>query len=297
VKKIFPLILLSLFFLVPSAAAGDLLVVQSLQIKPYNEALQGFRSVCTGKMHKLVSSELTEADVVGKARKNKPDLILAIGLDALAKVRSIRDVPIVYLMVLNPQSLVQDAVNITGVSLNIQPEKQLATLGQVLPQARKIGLLFDPDKSGTFVRRAQNVAAAMGIDLLTKNVHSSRAAAAALEGMKGKIDALWLLPDTTVVNPKTIDLLLLSAIEDRIPVFTFSGKYAEKGALLALEVDAAEAGRQAGEMANRITAGTDIHDIGRADARGGVLTVNLIIAKKLGITINNDVIKHASIIK
>lgn len=296
-KNFYPFIFLLLFSLVPPAAAGDLLVVQSLQIKPYNEALHGFRSVFTGKTHKLVSSELTEADVVGKARKNKPDLILAIGLDALTKVRAIRDVPIVYLMVLNPQSLVQDDVNITGVGLNIQPEKQLATLGQVLPQARKIGLLFDPEKSGAFVRKAQNVAAAMGIDLLTKSVHSSRDAAAALEGMKGKIDALWLLPDTTVVNPKTIDLLLLSAIENRIPVFTFSGKYAEKGALLALEVDAAEAGRQAGEMANRITAGTDIHDIGRVDARGGILTVNLIIAKKLGITINNDVIKHASVIK
>ena len=296
-KKILPLILLVLFFRVQSVAAGGLLVVQSLQIKPYNEALQGFRSVCTAKSIKLISSDLKEADVVGKVRETNPDLILAIGMDALAKVRSIRDVPIVYLMVLNPQHTVQDNGNITGVSMSIQPEKQLATLRQVLPQARKIGLLFDPDKSGTFVRKAQNAAAATGIELLAQRVQSSRDAATALDGMKGKIDVFWMLPDTTVVNSGTIDLLLLSAIENRIPVLTFAEKYAEKGALLSLEVDTAEAGRQAGEMANRIMAGTDVHKIGKEDARGGILTVNLIVAKKLGITIDSDVLKPANVIR
>lgn len=296
--KTFPLlILLSLFFLVPPAAAGDLLVVQSIQIKPYNEALQGFRSVCTGKTHKLLSAELSEADVVGKARRAKPDLILAIGMDALAKLRTIRDVPIVYLMVLNPHSLVPDNGNVTGVSLNIQPERQLATLRQLLPSARRIGLLFDPGKSACFVGKAQHAATVTGIELLAKRVKSSRDAAAAIDGMKGKIDALWMLPDTTVVNPGTVDLLLLTAIENRIPVLTFSDKYAEKGALLSLEVDAAEAGRQAGEMANSILAGTDVQSIEKADARSGILTVNLIVAKKLGITVVGDVIKQARVIR
>jgi putative ABC transport system substrate-binding protein len=296
-KKILTLILLALFFLVPPVTAGDLLVVQSLQIKPYNEALRGFSSVCAGKTVKLVSSELKEADVVSKVRKVNPDLILAIGMDALAKVRGIRDVPIVYLMVLNPQSTVQDNNNITGVSMNIQPEKQLATLRQVLPHARKIGMLFDPDKSGAFVRKAQNAAATTGIELQAKRVQSSKDAAAALESMKGKIDVFWMLPDTTIVNSGTIDLLLLSAIEDRIPVLTFAEKYAEKGALLSLEVDAGESGRQAGEMANRIIAGTEVQKIGREDARGSILTINLIVAKKLGIPIDIDVLKLANVIK
>ena len=297
VKKLFPLIFLALFFQAHPVAAADLLVVQSLQIKPYNEALQGFRSACSGKMNKLISSDLTEADVVRKVRKVKPDLILAIGMDALAKVRSIRDLPIVYLMVLNPQALLQDSSNVTGVSMNVQPERQLAALRQVLPHARKIGLLFDPEKSGTYVRAAQSSAATLGIEILAKRVQSSGDAAAALNAMKGKIDAFWMLPDTTVANPGTIDLLLLTAVENRIPVVIFSAKYAEKGALLSLEVDAAEAGRQAAEMANMILAGTDVQDIRDADARSGTLTINLIVAKKLGITINSEVIKQTSVIR
>ncbi len=296
IKKVFPLIAFLLFFQVPAFAAGSILVVQSLPIKPYNEALRGFSSVCGGATRKLASSELSAADIAGKVREGKPDLILAIGLDALLKVKDIRDVPIVYLMVLNPQSLVPNSGNITGVSMNVAPEKQLSILRQALPNVRKIGLPFDPDKSGAFVAKAKSAAASLDIELLSKKVQSSRDAAAALDGMKG-IDSFWMLPDTTVVNPGTVDLLLLSAIEKGIPVLTFSEKYAEKGALLSLEVDAAEAGRQAGKMANRILAGTDVKNIGKEDAQGAVVTVNLIVAKKLRITVHGNLLKHARIIK
>ena len=298
-KKIFSLTLLLLLSLASSVRAEGLLVVQSLPIKPYDQALAGFRTVCTARITKIISSELNEADTLKKARKTKPDLILAIGLDALQKVRTIRDVPIIYLMVPNPQSqsFIQDNNNVTGVSMNIEPERQFSALRQVLPHARRIAVLYDPDKSGHFVRKAQSIAATAGFELVLKMVHSSQDAAAALEGLKTKMDALWLLPDTTVVNPATIDLLLLTALENRIPIFTFSRKSAEKGAMLSLEIDAQEAGKQAGEMANRILSGEDVHKIGEVDARGGILTVNMIVAKKLGITPNSDLLKQANAIQ
>jgi putative ABC transport system substrate-binding protein len=296
--KKFPLfILVALVFLVSPVFAGELLVVQSLQIKPYDEALQGFKSVCKARTSKLVSSEMSEAVVARRVKKENPDLILAIGMDALAKVKTISDVPIVYLMVLNPQKLVQENSNITGVSIIIEPDKQLATLRQALPHASKIGLLYDPDKSGTFVRKAHNAAAALNFELLAKKVQSPIDSAAALDGMKGQIDAFWMLPDTTVVTPQTADLLLLSAMENRIPVFTFSDKYVDKGALLSLEVDALEVGRQAGEMANMILAGARAQSIRKVDAHSGILTVNLRVAKKLGISLNGDLAKKAKVIK
>jgi putative ABC transport system substrate-binding protein len=296
-KKILSLMLLLFFYCISPVAAGGLLVVQSLPIKPYNVALRGFKSVCSGKTIKLSSLELSEAEVVNKARIMNPSLILAIGMDALAKARTIKDVPVIYLMVLNPRSLIQNTDNITGISMYVQPGRQLSTLQQILPQARKIGLLFDPDKSGYFVKSAQSAAAATNIELLTKAVHSTRGAVAAFDGMKGQIDALWLVPDTTVVNPGSIDLLLLSAMESRIPVFCFSDKYAEKGALFSLDVDALEAGRQAGEMANRILAGESVQQIGKADVRGGILTINRTVAKKLSIRLNSDLLNQASTIQ
>ena len=291
-KKVFLVTALLLFHTLPAMADG-LLVIQSLRIKPYDDALRGFRSICTSPVRKLFSADASEADIAATIRRNAPDLILAIGLDALNKVKSVRNVPIVYVMVLNPQPLVHDSANITGVSLAVQADRQLAMVRRVLPHARVVGFPFDPDKSGAFARNVQAAAAAAGIKLLTRKVHSSREAVKTLEEMKGEIDALWLPPDTTVMNPGTIDLLILSAGEKRIPVFTFSRKYVEKGALFSMEVDAAEAGRQAGEMANRILAGAGPQHVEKADAREGVLSVNPSVAKKLGISLSNDALKHA----
>jgi len=296
-KLFFPLMILTFLLLSPPAAPGEILVVQSLPIKPYNDALQGFRAVCKSKINKLVGPELSESEIIANVRKKRPELILAIGMDSLLKLKVIKDVPIVYLMVLNPKTLLRDGGNITGVSMNIAPEKQFSILREVLPHIRKIGILFDPDKTGFYVGRAYNAASLMGMELLTKKVHSSREAVAAMDGLKGKVDALWLLPDTTVVNPATIDLLLLSSIENKIPVITFSDKYAEKGALISMEVDAVESGKQAGEMALRILGGEDVKGIMDEDSRDSVLTVNLIVAKKLGIPINANVIKHARVIR
>jgi putative ABC transport system substrate-binding protein len=296
--KIFFLhIICCLVFLAPSWASGDILVVQSLPIKPYNDALNGFRSACKARINKLIGPDLSEAEIMVKVRRNRPDLILAIGMDALVKLKSVKNVPIVYVMVLNPRELIRDGGNITGVSMNLAPERQFSMLREVLPNVRKIAIFFDPDKSGFFISRVHNAAALMGIELLTKKVQSSREAVASVDALKGKADALWLLPDTTVVNPSTIDLLLLSSIENKIPVLTFSEKYAEKGALLSLEVDAAGSGKQAGEMAVRILGGANVNSIRDEDARDSILTVNLIIAKKLGIPIKGNVIKNARVIR
>jgi putative tryptophan/tyrosine transport system substrate-binding protein len=290
-------IIIALFFLVPMSASGEILVVQSLPIKPYNEALDGFRSVCKSGFNRIVGPDLRETEVIGKVRRYRPELILAIGMDALLKVKTINDVPIVYVMVLNPHTLVRDAANITGVSMNISPEKQFSLIREVLPNIRKIAVFFDPGKSGYFVGRAYNAASLMGLDLLTKKVQSPREAVTAIDGLKGKADALWLLPDTTVVTPETIDFILLSSIENSIPVITFSDKYAEKGALLSMEVNPADAGKQAGEMASRLLGGANIRSIEDEDARNCIMTVNLLVAKKLRIHIKSDLINHARIIR
>jgi putative ABC transport system substrate-binding protein len=296
-KKYFLQIIFCLFSLAPCWASGELLVVQSLPIKPYNDALQGFRAVCKARLDRIVGPDLSEAEIRVKVRRNKPELILAIGMDALEKLKTVKDVPIVYVMVLNPQDMLRDGGNITGVSMNLSPERQFSVLREVLPYVKKIGVFFDPVKNGYYISRVHNAAALMGIELLTKKVSSSREAVASVEGMKGKVDLLWLLPDTTVVNPSTIDLLLLSSIENKIPVLTFSNKYAEKGALLSLEVDAVESGKQAGEMAVKILEGAKVNSIKGEDARESILTVNLIVAKKLGVSFNGNVIKHARVIR
>jgi putative ABC transport system substrate-binding protein len=270
--------------------------VQSFNIKPYDEALKGFNSVCDCQIKRFVLSETEGIDVVKTIREARPDIILAIGTDSLIRVKKIKDIPIVYLMVPNPQTVISEEENITGVSMNIPPHNQLATLKDVLPGIKRVGLLYNPERTGFFVKKARLAANSMGIELLAKEVHSPKDVPALVNNMKGEINAFWMLPDTTVITPETAEFLLLFSLENKIPVLTFSDKYVEMGALLSIEVDAFDSGKQAGEMAHKILSGTNIKKVPETDPRKAVLSINLKIAKKLGITISKDIINKARII-
>lgn len=295
--KKFLILFLSIFLFQGIAeATHEVVVVQSFNIKPYNEAFKGFKSMCDCRIKQFVLSEMEGLDVVKAVRDAKPDLILAIGIDALAKVKRIRNIPIVYLMVPNPQNIISDEENITGVSMNISTEKHLATLRDVLPKIKRVGLLYNPDRTGSFVKKARLAASSMGIELLAKEVYSSKDVPALVNTMKGKIHAFWMLPDTTVVTPETTEILLLFSLENKIPIMTFSDKYVELGALMSLEIDAFDSGKQAGEMAHKILSGTSIKKVSETDPRKAVLSINLKIANKLGITISDEIMDKARIV-
>jgi len=295
IKRIF-FILLSLIFLQGvTEAQQKVVVVQGLKTKPYEEALRGFQSACNVETKEIVISEQEEAEIVRKIRRIKPDMILAVGVEALSKVKKIKDIPIVYLMVLNPTSPISKQENITGVSMNIPPEKQLSLLQDVLYEAKRVGLLYDPAKTGSFVEKARYSSEKLGIKLVVKEVYNPKDVPSMLDSMKNGIDVFWMLPDTTVITPETVEFLFLFSLENKIPVLTFSDKYLEMGAMMSVGIDTFDIGKQAGEMAKEILSGMNIKNISRVDARKTVFTFNLKIAKKLGITIKNEINSKARI--
>lgn len=290
IKKIFLTFLLVYLCLsnASKAASHEILVVQNHKIKPYAEAFSGFKSQVNAKCKGVDYVFRTSNGAVEYLSDRKPDLILAIGMDALQKVKIFSGVPIVYLMVLNPTAIVREERNVTGVSMTISPEKQLAAIRRVLPSARRIGLLFDPKKSGSFVKRAQNIAKELKIDLLTKEVSHPRFVPTALNSMKGAIDAFWMIPDTSVVTPDTAELMMLYSLENKIPVCTFSTKYLEMGALMSLDIHAGEMGRQAGDLAQKILSGKRVADIPAVEADTADLVINESVAGKLKVRIEED---------
>ena len=289
-NKIFLTFLLVFLCLVGASKASpqEILVVQNHKIKPYADAFSGFKSQVNSKSKGVEYVFRTSNGAVEYLSGSKPDLILAIGMDVLQKVKIFSAVPIVDLMVLNPAAIVPDERNITGVSMTISPDKQLAAIRRVLPSVRRIGLLYDPKKSGSFVKRAQNVAKLLKIDLLAKEISHSKVVPAALNSLKGAIDAYWMIPDTTVVTPDTIELMMLYSLDSKIPVCTFSTKYLEIGALMSLDINAKEMGRQAGGLALKILSGKKVADISSVEADTADLVINEAVARKLKVTIEDD---------
>lgn len=296
IKNVFIIVCFLICFHGVAEARGKIVAIQSIRVAPYEKVIQGVKSVCNSKINRLVVSELEGADVVEKITKIKPDMILAIGMNALSMVKEIKNIPIIYLMILNPQSILSGEKNITGVSLNVPQDKQLDILSNILPDFKNIGLLYDPERTGNLVKRAQIAAQKTDINLIAEEVHSSKDVPVLLKNIKGKCDIFWMLPDITVITPETIESLLLFSIENKIPILTFSEKYVEVGATMSIGVDAYDMGCQAGEMAKKILAGTDVTRIQQEDARKTVVSINIKIAKKLGIHIDKKNIGDAVIV-
>jgi len=278
--------LISLVFMAGNAFAGDVLVLQSMRVKPFDDALHGFRSVCRAVTKTVVVSDVEGSDMVRMVREERPRLILAVGAEALQRVKKIRDIPIVYLMVLNPEKVSGGAKNIVGVDMSIPPEKYLGLMEQMNLPKLKVGVLYDPEKSGAFVKRIQQSARARGIEITAREVRTPREVPELLSGMKGSFNVFWMLPDPTVVTSETVEYLLLYAQQNRVPVVTFAGKYVDTGALASLDIDGFDLGKQGGELANRVLEGARPADLPGMEARKTVLKVNRKVAQKLGINLS-----------
>lgn len=252
----------------PAARAGHkIVIVQSSRLQPYEEARLGFlqyisaitptkglKSVHAADTTEFILTDINGTDLRKEASRINPDLILAIGTNALSAVKKITEIPIIYLMAPFPETLVGKNTNITGLGLEISPEKQLAGLVAAIPGISRLGLIHDPARTAGLVKQIRAAAEKKGIDLIVKETQNARQVPGLLDEMVGKIDAFWMLPDHTVTTPQSVEYMLLYSLENRIPILTFSEKYVKKGATMAVTFDVGAMGRQAGEMARKIMA-------------------------------------------
>jgi putative tryptophan/tyrosine transport system substrate-binding protein len=283
----------------PVEAGLKVVSVQSVAVKPYDEALGGFTHAIasTGvELERIVLSTSPNMAIVRRLDAIKPDLVLAVGMGALSRIASLGEIPIVYVMVLDPAEVISRNLRVTGVRMGVAPEKQLAVVRKTFPQLKTIGLLYDPRRSDRMVGRIQRAANLNTITVNARPVSKAEAVPNALLELAGKIDLFWMLPDLTVVTPQTIEFLLLFSMDSRTPLLTFSDKYAEQGALLAISADPYDMGQQAGEMALRILNGAEAGAIPQEDARKAVVTINLKIARKLGVKIDRENMLKARIL-
>lgn len=238
-------IALSILSALPAFAA-DVLIVQSGRGSAYTEAVRGFQEIHRGSSQTVVLADYAEVDVVRLVKEEQPRLVLAIGDKALEASKKVRQVPVVALMALS--QLQRGPVGaVSGVTVVAEPERYLKLCKSM--GARRVGVVYDPAKTGWYLQRAQLAARSVGVELVAREVRNPRDTAARLEQLKGAVDALWMLPDTTTVAAETLEAWFLFSVSQNVPVVTFSEQYLKHGATASLDVDRVDMGRQAGELA------------------------------------------------
>ncbi len=278
--------------------AGEIAILKSSDLSYYEQAVLGFRAGLPSTMkvreYNLRGQLEQGRDIARSLRASPPDLVLAVGLKAaMATKLEIFDTPVVFCMVLNPETYGLSASNMTGIAVRIPAESQLSALRSMLPDRTRIGVLYDEDQNGAFVRESRHVAKRHGVELITVPISKQEEIPDALRALLPKIDVFWLIQDQLVVSEAAIPFFLDSTLAAKVPLFTFSSTLVQQGAIGALVVDPWAVGQQAARAS-----------LPRLNERGPVgahleppdhpqLALNLNAAEYLGVTLNAELIRLA----
>jgi len=263
--------------------AFEVTIVKDTDIKAYEDAIQGFTSACGCSTREIDLSD--KDDGLEKAVKAHPDAFFVVGTEAFRKAEAIKNFPVIYTMVMPSETADPLGSNVSGVSMDISPETYLSAMTKLFPGVRRIGVLSDPEQTGPFVREAEAVARARGITLVVKTIRDPQEAPALLAQLRGKIDVLWMLPDSTLINSESVEYLMLFSFQNNVPVFSFSKQYVDRGAVAALSITPYDLGVQAGNIARLLSQGGK--GPLRVYAENPHLSVNRKVAAKIGVRIGN----------
>jgi putative tryptophan/tyrosine transport system substrate-binding protein len=279
---------------VSESAAMDIAIFQSSDIAAYREAIAGLKA--TGPIGAIYSEYDMQGDLelgrklARKLRASNASVVVAVGLKAaLATKAEILDIPIVYMMVLDPLKHQLTSANMTGTLLEIPVDRQLKIMGMFLPTLHRIGILYDPAKTSSRVKEAALQATLSGFQLKGLPVESEKEVPQQLRTLLSDTEALWLIPDSTVLTNESVQFILESALARQIPVIGFSPEFTRLGALLSLSVNYGEVGRETGLLVKRILDGERLLPLHPILIERVKISINLKTAKFLGLTFSNEV--------
>ena len=278
---------------VSESAAMDIAILQSSDIAAYREAIAGFKA--TGPDGAIYSEYDMQGDLeLGKKfarrlRASNTSLVVAVGLKAaLAAKVEIVDTPIVYMMILDPLKHQLTAPNMTGTLLEIPVDRQLKIMRMFLPTLHHLGVLYDPSKTSSRVKDAAELAAVLDFQLEGLPVERDKDVPQQLRTLLSDREALWLIPDSTVLTNESVQFILESALSRHIPVIGFSPEFTRLGALLSISVNYGVVGRETGLLAKRILDGERIFPLHPMPIERVKISVNLNTAKFLGIKFSKE---------
>jgi putative ABC transport system substrate-binding protein len=304
--KVILFLVFSLFWAMPLSAL-TIVVVRDQEFNAYGQAYAGFKQEIkkSKKQLRFVFYNLKKQhseEVIGDIILKEPELIFTLGAKATRLIKKrITKIPVIFCLVLDPigdgfvKSRISSGNNLTGICLYIPASTQFLALKQIIPFAKRIGVIYNPLKTGSTIKEGKKVAKNLGLQLVTRIVNFQKEVPKALKSFKNNIDVLWIIVDTTVYTSRSISFVLETALKNKIPVLGFSVNMVKAGALLSLYADYKDMGRQAGEIAVRILDGEKPEEIPISFPRKINMSINLKVAELMEIDIQEETIENKEI--
>lgn len=216
------------------------------------------------------------------------------------------NIPVVFTIVLAPvetgvvESLRQPGGNVTGVRNPLEDfvGKRIEILLQMNPSIKRLWVPYNPQyvTVETVLNRLRQVAPILKVELVETPVNTPEEIVTELEARVAAadigFDAIIIMPDLTVQDPKGWEAILAFANQYNLPISANTANQVEQGALFAYLSDNIESGQQAAPQADRILRGGNPANIPVASAEPH-LHINYKVAQNLGLTIEQGLLAQA----
>jgi len=247
----------------------------------------------------------TAAQIARKFVGDKTDVIVAISTpSAQAAAVATKNIPIIFSAVADPVAaglvksmLAGSGTNISGVADTVAVEKQLEVIKRGAPNAKRIGVIYNPGEanSASFVKTLKAAATPLGYTIITSPAPRSVDVSSSARNLVGKVDLFFASTDSILFT--ALAALIKVADEAKIPVFAGDTLMVKQGAAFGLGLNYLDIGRQTGRMVVRVLNGEAIGVIAPQISANLDLHVNLTAAKRQGLSLSDSFVKSAKVVE
>jgi putative ABC transport system substrate-binding protein len=192
-------------------------------------------------------------EVVRRVRSERPNLVLGSGLMAARLVRrEIPDIPAILSLLGDPRLHDLEQVNVSFLAMNPPPADLVARLHAIVPEAKRVGLLFDARESPLVARDLVHEARRAGLNVLSRPCYGVHRLGEALAGLHGRVDALIVPFDPLSNESAALDDITHWALSERVALFAPGPDWVRRGALLSYGPTPETLGRELSRLASQV---------------------------------------------
>lgn len=258
--------------------------VEGKNLKWTYENAQGNPTTAVQIGHKLVSLD--------------PNVIVTLSTPMTQAVATATTkIPIVFGAVSDPKAAkLTSHKNVTGLTDIVPAEQQLELIKRVLPHVKTIGLIYNSGEANS-QKQAHELkahAAKHHIHIVEATVSKSSEVAAATKTLVGKVDAILLPTDNTVIT--ALESIVKICDHNNIPIFGSDVDIVQRGAFAAYGVDWYQSGHILATIVRQLLEGKSIKSLPIQNPNKLLFYINKSAAQRMGIPVNEDLLEKADLV-
>ncbi|MGB8566828.1 MAG: ABC transporter substrate-binding protein, partial [Pseudolabrys sp.] len=241
------------------------------------------------------------AEIAAEFVRLKVDVIVTVGTAVPLVKQATSTIPIVFAVAIDPvgaglvASLAKPGGNVTGLSIqaNELAGKRLELLREVMPQLRRLAILFNADNTQPVLEMGETQAEArrLGLEVAIRAIRRAEDIAPAFKDLRAQADAVYVTVDQLIVANRT--RIIAAALNERLPTIFSTRDFVKAGGLMSYGPNYSNLFRHSADYVDKILRGTKPGEIPVEQPTKFELVINLTTAKALGLTMPGPLLLRA----